>query len=133
MKKIVVNGSFDIVHRGHLELLRYAKSLGDYLLVCVDTDSRIKELKGNHRPINNQEDRKFLLENIKGVDKVLFFNSREELEKILEEYQPDVMVKGSDYKDKEVVGRQHCKTVNFYQIVNDYSTTKKIQDIITRR
>lgn len=132
MKKIVVNGSFDIVHRGHLELLHYAKSLGDYLLVCIDTDSRISELKGPNRPINNQEDRKFLLQSIKPVDEVLFFNSKQELEDILEKYQPDAMVKGSDYVGKEIVGRQFCKSIKFYETVNGYSTTEKIQDIINR-
>jgi len=132
MKKIVVNGSFDIVHRGHLELLHYAKSLGDYLLVCIDTDSRISELKGLNRPINNQEDRKFLLESLKSVDEVVLFNSADELENILIKYQPDVMVKGSEYKDKSIVGRQFCKSIKFYETVNGYSTTEKIQDIINR-
>ena len=132
MKKIVVNGSFDIVHRGHLELLHYAKSLGDYLLVCIDTDKRISELKGLNRPINNQEDRKFLLESLKSVDEVVLFNSADELENILIKYQPDVMVKGSEYKDKSIVGRQFCKSIKFYETVNGYSTTEKIQDIINR-
>ena len=132
MKKIVVNGSFDIVHRGHLELLHHAKSLGDYLLVCIDTDSRISELKGLNRPINNQEDRKFLLESLKSVDEVVLFNSADELENILIKYQPDVMVKGSEYKDKSIVGRQFCKSIKFYETVNGYSTTEKIQDIINR-
>lgn len=132
MKKIVVNGSFDIVHRGHLELLHYAKSLGDYLLVCIDTDKRITELKGPKRPINNQEDRKFLLQSMKPVDEVLLFDSKQHLENILEEYQPDVMVKGSDYVGKEIVGRQFCKSIKFYETVNGYSTTEKIQDIIDR-
>jgi D-beta-D-heptose 7-phosphate kinase/D-beta-D-heptose 1-phosphate adenosyltransferase len=106
--------------------------LGDYLLVCIDTDSRISELKGPKRPINNQEDRKFLLESIKPVDEVLFFNSKQELEDILEKYQPDAMVKGSDYVGKEIVGRQFCKSIKFYETVNGYSTTEKIQDIIDR-
>lgn len=132
MKKIVVNGSFDIVHRGHLGLLAHAKSLGDHLLVCIDTDDRIKQLKGSTRPVNNQQDRIFLLEQLKSVDDVVLFNSTKELEDILERYQPDIMVKGSEYKDKEIVGKQFCKSIEFYETVNGYSTTKKVQDIIAR-
>jgi rfaE bifunctional protein nucleotidyltransferase chain/domain len=132
MKKIVVNGSFDIVHRGHLGLLAHAKSLGDHLLVCIDTDDRIKQLKGSTRPVNNQQDRIFLLEQLKPVDEVVLFNSAKELEDILERYQPDVMVKGSEYKHKEIVGKQFCKSIEFYETVHGYSTTKKVQDIIAR-
>jgi len=131
-KKIVVNGSFDILHAGHISLIKYAKSLGSHLLVCIDTDTRIKELKGSARPINNQQERKMLLENLRDVDSVLLFNSEQELEAILEDYEPDIMVKGSDYKDKRIVGKQHCKAVEFYEVMNGYSTTKKIQDIINR-
>ena len=65
MKLIFVNGTFDILHRGHLELLNYAKSLGDFLLVGIDDDLRVKEKKGFTRPINSQDDRKFFLENLK--------------------------------------------------------------------
>lgn len=130
--KIVVNGTFDIVHRGHIELLNYAKSLGSYLLVCIDTDSRVKELKGNTRPINVQNDRKFLLENLKSVDEVLFFDSAEGLESILENYKPDIMVKGSDYRGKPIVGSQHCKEIVFVDLVNGYSTTNVIQRITNR-
>lgn len=130
--KIVVNGTFDIVHRGHLELLNYAKSLGSHLLVCIDTDSRVKELKGLSRPINNQNDRKFLLENLKSVDTVLFFDSANELENILKNYEPDIMVKGSDYKDKPIVGSQYCKEIFFIDLLNGYSTTNIIQRITDR-
>lgn len=130
--KIFVNGTFDIVHRGHITLLNYAKSLGNELLVCIDADKRVKELKGNDRPINNQEDRKFLLENLKSVDRVMLFNSAEELEYILSLYKPDIMVKGSDYKNKPIVGNQYCKEIVFIDLLDDYSTTKTIRRIIDR-
>ena len=65
MKTIVVNGTFDILHRGHLDILNRAKTLGDFLLVCIDTDERVKELKGNDRPINAEIDRLLLLANLK--------------------------------------------------------------------
>lgn len=132
MTRVIVNGTFDILHRGHLEMLKYAKEQGDYLLVAIDTDARVKELKGTSRPINNQSDRKFMLESLKYVDEVRFFNSKEELVSIIQEYKPDVMIKGSDYKDKSVVGKQNVPTVLFYDRT-EHSTTKTIQDIIDRR
>ncbi|HRD41988.1 MAG TPA: adenylyltransferase/cytidyltransferase family protein [Prochlorococcaceae cyanobacterium AMR_MDS_5431] len=131
--KVMVNGTFDILHRGHLELLNYAKSLGDQLLVAIDTDRRVTELKGIGRPINNQEDRKFFLYNLRAVDTVMFFDSKEELVNIMKEYGPDVYVKGSDWKhDKGSTAEQYCKKVIYYDRVGDYSTTKTIQDIINR-
>ena len=132
MVKVIVNGTFDILHRGHLEMLRYAKEQGDHLLVAIDTDARVKELKGPSRPINNQSDRKFMLESLKYVDEVKLFDSKEELVNIITEYKPDVMVKGSDYKDKSVVGKQNVPTVLFYDRT-EHSTTQTIQDIIDRR
>ena len=82
MKKIVVNGTFDILHRGHLEMLSYARSLGNYLLVAIDTDRRVQELKGPGRPINNQTDRALMLQSLKFVNEVQLFDSKEELEEI---------------------------------------------------
>jgi len=132
VKKIVVNGTFDILHTGHVSLLNYAKSLGDYLLVCIDTDRRVKELKGDKRPINSQNERMFLLENLKCVDEVRFFDTKEELINILIDYQADVMVKGSDYKGKSKTGQMYCKEVIYYDRIEQFSTTKKIQDITSR-
>lgn len=130
--KIVVNGTFDILHRGHIEMLEYAKSLGNNLLVCIDTDSRVKELKGPDRPINDQKDRAFMLQSLKCVDTVWHFNSEEELEYILETYKPDIMVKGSDYRGKPIVGAHLCKEIRFYELVPNYSTTNTIKNIINR-
>jgi rfaE bifunctional protein nucleotidyltransferase chain/domain len=130
--KIVVNGTFDILHRGHVEMLEYAKSLGDHLLVCIDTDTRVKQLKGQHRPINSQADRAYMLQSLKCVDAVWTFADEGELEYILETYQPDIMVKGSDYEYKPIVGEHLCKQIKFYELVPDYSTTKLIQRITDR-
>jgi D-beta-D-heptose 7-phosphate kinase/D-beta-D-heptose 1-phosphate adenosyltransferase len=129
---IVVNGTFDILHRGHIEMLEYAKSLGGHLLVCIDTDSRVNDLKGPDRPINNQQDRAFMLQSLKCVDAVWFFSDEEELEEIFTMYKPDIMVKGSDYKGKPIVGAHLCKEIKFYDLVNNYSTTKIIQRITDR-
>lgn len=131
MTKVIVNGTFDILHRGHIEMLNYAKSLGDYLLVLIDTDDRVRELKGQGRPINNQHDRWFMLKNIKAVDDVWFFNSRESLIEKIKIYDPDIMVKGSDYKNRSVVGKELVPKVVYYDRT-EHSTTKTIQDIISR-
>jgi D-beta-D-heptose 7-phosphate kinase/D-beta-D-heptose 1-phosphate adenosyltransferase len=128
---IVVNGTFDILHRGHIEMLEYAKSLGDQLLVCIDTDRRVTELKGPTRPINNQQDRAFILQSLKCVDIVEFFDSTEELIEIIEMYKPDIMVKGSDYIGKPIVGESLCKEIKFYDRT-EHSTTEIIQRIIDR-
>ncbi len=133
MKRVMVNGTFDIVHRGHIEMLNYAKSLGDRLLVAIDTDRRVKELKGDQRPINDQYDRSFLLNNLKCVDEVWLFDSKEELISIMESYKPDVYVKGSDWRrDKPSTAEQYCKQVIYYDRVGDYSTTNIIQSIVNR-
>lgn len=129
MKKIIVNGTFDIVHLGHLELLNYAKSMGDYLTVCIDSDIRVKEKKGNGRPINTEIERKTLLENLRCVDEVKIFSTDQELLDTIKEN--DIMVKGSDYKGKSVIGEKYCKVI-YYERIEQYSTTKKIQSIINR-
>jgi rfaE bifunctional protein nucleotidyltransferase chain/domain len=131
--KIFVNGTFDILHRGHLELLNFAKGLGDFLMVGIDTDDRVKEKKGSTRPIHNQEERKFFLENLKSVDEVKFFSSDQELEELIKSFQPDIMVVGSDWKGKSVIGSYHASKLIFFDRIGDYATTKIIQDIINRR
>jgi D-beta-D-heptose 7-phosphate kinase/D-beta-D-heptose 1-phosphate adenosyltransferase len=132
MKRIFVNGTFDIVHRGHIELLNYARSQGDHLLVAIDSDQRVQQLKGSTRPINTLEDRMFMLSNLRSVDQVVSFSSDQELESIIKQYAPDAMIKGSDYIGKHIIGAEYCKAIEFYQLVNGYSTTQKIQDIVGR-
>ncbi len=127
--KIIVNGTFDILHPGHLALLNYAKSLGDFLIVAIDTDERVRKLKGSSRPINDQATRKIMLENLRAVDEVQLFNSDDELLRLIEKC--DIMVKGSDYKDKPIVG-DALIDIEFYERT-DHSTTKTIQDIVNRR
>jgi D-beta-D-heptose 7-phosphate kinase/D-beta-D-heptose 1-phosphate adenosyltransferase len=133
MKRVFVNGTFDIVHVAHIKLLNTARSMGDYLMVAIDSDRRIQELKGKKRPINNEYERLGLMLNLKSVDEVKVFDSDEELIKIIKEYQPDVMVKGSDYRYRPILGQEYCKHIEFFERIDEYSTTKKIQDIIARR
>jgi rfaE bifunctional protein nucleotidyltransferase chain/domain len=130
---IFVNGTFDILHRGHLELLNYAKSLGDFLLVGIDSDDRVREKKGPTRPIHNQEERKFFLENLKAVDAVDIFSNDDELKNMIKFFKPDIMVVGSDWKDKSVIGSYYASKLIFFDRIGDYATTKTIQSIIDRR
>lgn len=132
MKKIFVNGTFDIVHVGHLKLLEFAKSLGTHMLVMIDSDERVKKLKGCGRPVNSEFERVMLLKSLKWVDEVTIFNTDDELERSIQLYTPDIMVKGSDYAGKPIIGAHHCKLIVFYDRLQDYSTTKKIQDIASR-
>jgi len=129
VKLIFVNGTFDVIHRGHIELFNYAKSLGDKLIVAIDTDRRVKQLKGDKRPVNNQNDRKFLLENIKSIDEVRFFDTDDELIDLIKNC--DIMVKGSDYKNKSVLGQNYCKEIVYYERT-EHSTTKVLQHLINR-
>lgn len=132
MKKVFVNGTFDILHRGHIELLAYAKQQGDCLVVAIDSDESVKKLKGPSRPINTAQDRKFVLDALSFTDAVLIFRDQEHLASIIKMYQPDVMVKGSDYKNQPIVGAEHCKDIVFFERLHAYSTTKTIQHIVDR-
>ena len=127
MKIVFVNGCFDVLHPGHIKLFQYAKSLGDYLIVAIDSDLKITGDKGLNRPIFPLEDRKFILESIKYIDVVHAFDSREGLENLIESIKPDILVVGSDWKDGVVVGREHAKEVKFFKRVGEYSTSRTIQ------
>ena len=131
--RIIVNGSFDIIHLGHIRLLQYAKSFPNaYVYVLTDTDRRIKELKGKDRPINTEYERVSLLAALKSVDRVDVFDTDEQLVNLIRNYNPDIMIKGSDYRNKPIIGAEFCKEIKFYDRLEQYSTTNKIQDIATR-
>ena len=121
--KIWVNGCFDIVHRGHFELFNFAKSLGDILVVGVDSDEKIASDKGPNRPYNNLEDRVYALESLKDIDKVMVFDNREHLEWLVSSVSPDIMVVGSDWKGKEIVGGNHSGEIIYFDRIGNYSTT----------
>jgi len=128
MIKIVwTNGCFDILHRGHLEMLKYAKSLGDYIIVGIDSDDKVAKDKGATRPFNNVEDRKFALKSLKYVDEVVVFDSAAKLEIIIRSISPHVMVIGSDWKGKTVIGESFCGELRFFDRIGDYSTTNILE------
>lgn len=130
MKKVFVNGTFDLIHPGHLALLQYAKSLGDYLLVAIDSDERVKELKGPSRPINCLATRLIIMNEFKSVNKAVSFNTDEELVSIVKKYSPDIMVVGSDYANKSVIGSEYASELKFFDRVDNYSTTATIREIL---
>ena len=132
MKIIFVNGCFDVLHPGHIQLFEYAKSLGDYLIVAIDSDEKVSQMKGKERPIFSQEDRSKVLQAIRYIDVVHIFNSKEELEDLIKTINPDIMIVGSDWKGKEVVGEQYAKTVRFFDRVGEYSTTRTLQGLTYR-
>ena len=125
--KVWTNGCFDILHRGHLELFRYARSLGDELIVGIDTDEKVKKDKGKDRPINCLQDRMFMLQSLKYVDKVIPFDSTTELERTLKWLHPSIMVIGSDWRGKKVIGEKHADKLIFFDRVGDYSTTNILE------
>ena len=128
-KVIFTNGCFDIIHRGHIELLKFCASLGS-VIVGLNSDNSVKKIKGNNRPVNKQEDRMLMLESLKFVDKVFVFDEVTPYN-LIKELKPDLIVKGGDYKKEEVIGSDICE-VEIFSYVEGYSTTKKIQDIIDR-
>lgn len=130
MKKIFVNGTFDILHRGHLELLLFAREQGDFLTVAIDTDDRVKKLKGPERPINKCVDRMLMLMHLKTVNHVACFDTDDELRHLISQH--DAMVKGSDYIGKDIVGQEVCKEIIFFDLVKGYSTSETIKRIISR-
>lgn len=133
MTRVIVNGTFDILHLGHIRLLEYARSFpNSHVYVLIDSDRRVKELKGPTRPIHTEYERASFLFALKSVDRVDIFDSDDELRSFIKNYEPDVMVKGSDYQGKPIIGSEFCKQIKFYDRLEKYSTTNKIQDIIDR-
>ena len=129
---VLTNGVFDILHKGHIELLKFAKLQGDKLIVAIDSDDRVRKLKGKDRPINNEEDRRKVLETNRYVDSVVTFNSAEELRGLYDTLSPDVLIKGSEWTADEVRERDIIPDniqVKVYPLVGEYSTTNTVQKI----
>ena len=128
MKVIWINGCFDVLHRGHFEMFKFAKSLGAFLIVGIDSDEKVKKSKGKERPFNCLQDRVFVLDSIRYIDEVIPFDSEEELESLIKDLKPEVMVIGSDWRGKKVIGQQYAKELIFFDRIGDYSTTKILEN-----
>lgn len=133
-KKVVfTNGVFDLIHSGHVDYLVKAKEMGDVLILALNSDESVKRIKGDKRPILLQNERAFIVSNLKPVDYVTFFEEDTPAE-IIKNLIPDVLVKGADWSIDKIVGRDiveanggEVKTIDF---VNDQSTSKIIQKIL---
>jgi len=126
MTVVFTNGCFDILHRGHMELLRYCKSLGT-VTVGLNSDASVERLKGPFRPYFSQDDRKFMLESCKYVDEVLLFGEDTPYA-LIEKLRPDIIVKGGDYSPEDVVGADICP-VHIFKYMDGYSTTSILEGI----
>lgn len=135
-KKVVfTNGVFDLIHSGHVDYLSKAKKLGDVLIVGLNSDDSVKKIKGDRRPILKQEERAFILSNLKPVDYVVFFDD-DTPENLISEIIPDILVKGADWTVEKIVGKEIVeknggKVMNI-EFVNDQSTSKIIDLIVQR-
>ena len=132
-KKIVfTNGCFDILHLGHVEYLNEARAQGDLLLVAINSDASVRKLKGPDRPINNEDDRKKMLLNLKAVDCVQIFHEETPLE-IIKLIKPLVLVKGGDWKPEQIVGSDFVVSiggiVKSLMFKNGYSTSNLIKAV----
>jgi D-beta-D-heptose 7-phosphate kinase/D-beta-D-heptose 1-phosphate adenosyltransferase len=132
-KKVVfTNGCFDILHRGHLDLIARAAELGNVLVVALNTDASVKKLKGADRPINHEQDRIFQIASLLCVDAVYLFDE-ETPEQIINDINPDVLVKGGDYSIDTIVGAKHVQSyggkVEVIPYVEGYSTSSLIDTI----
>ena len=113
MRKVFTNGCFDLLHIGHAKLLEFAGRQGDYLVVGIDDDKSVESLKGLNRPIVPIEERAQLIASIKWVDEVVVFNGDEELKALLEEIDPAVVVKGSDWQKSKVIKNENASVMLF--------------------
>ena len=131
-KKIVfTNGCFDLLHIGHVSLFQKAKTLGDVLIVAINSDASLAQLKGPKRPLVPQTDRTQILAALSCIDYVVVFNEQTPYE-LLSVLKPDILVKGGDYKMEDIIGKEFVKEVYRYPIVEGKSTTKLIKLIIER-
>ena len=123
--KVFTNGCFDILHRGHFELFKYCKSLGE-VIVGINSDESIKRLKGKERPYFSLEDRVFALSCCKYVDKIIIFDEDTPYD-LIKSLSPDIIVKGGDYKKEDVVGNNLAE-VKIFQYIKGYSTTNILEN-----
>ena len=129
-KVIFTNGCFDVLHRGHMELLKFCSSLGR-VIVGLNSDESVRRLKGTKRPIFKSLDRKFMLESCKYVSKVVIFEE-DTPSNLIKKIKPDIIVKGGDYKKENVVGNDICDQVIIFNYLDGYSTTQIIEDLDNR-
>jgi len=129
MNMVWVNGCFDCIHLGHLELLQFAHEKGDELWVGIESDERVRGKKGIGRPIQDEETRKTIVESFWFVDRVFLYTTNEELEIFLNEARPNTMVIGDKYKNTPIIGSEFCDYINFFPRLEQYSTKKIVENL----
>lgn len=128
-KKIIfTNGCFDILHYGHVNYLQKARKLGDVLIVGLNSDESVRKLKGEARPINNEQDRAYILASLACVSYVIIFND-DTPENLIKQIRPDILVKGADYANKDIAGAQYAKETKLIDYIESKSTTNIINKI----
>jgi len=127
-KLVFTNGCFDLLHSGHVQYLEDSKKFGDILIVGLNSDNSVKNLKGNNRPINSADDRAFMLAALESVDYVVIFDELTPI-KLIKKIKPDILVKGSDYEGKNVVGQEVAKELKLIKLVDGKSTSNTINKI----
>lgn len=132
MRRGFINGCFDVLHVGHIELIKFARSHCDYLMIALDTDERVASAKGPNRPFNSLEDRKTMMRALRGVDELRSFSTDEQLSSLVEIFAPDVMIVGSDWEGKKVIGGEHAKELIYFRRIDGYSTTKILENSFNR-
>lgn len=132
MDIVFTNGCFDIIHTGHIKLLRECEKSGGIVIVGLNSDSSVRRLKGENRPINSQEERAEVLASLEMVDLVVIFEE-DTPQELIRELKPDVLVKGGDYEEKDIVGAKEVKEwggeVLIVPLVEGVSTTGKMREL----
>ena len=128
-KKIIfTNGCFDILHIGHIKYLEKAKSFGDVLILGLNSDISVKNIKGENRPINSQTDRAYILASMEVVDYLVIFNEDTPYE-LIKSIEPDILVKGGDYEGRDIIGQDIAKELKLVKFIKGKSTSKTIEQI----
>ena len=127
--KIWMNGVYDVLCHGHFKMFEYARSFGGEIVVGIDTDRRVKILKDDSRPYHTAEERKFNLLSIKGIDRVIIFDTAEELAELIKMEAPDIFIIGSDYRGRPIVGSEFAKEIKYFEREERLSTTKLLETV----
>jgi rfaE bifunctional protein nucleotidyltransferase chain/domain len=130
-KIVFTNGCFDIIHSGHIKVLKKCRDLGDVVIVGLNSDSSVRALKGPRRPINSERDRAEILDSIKYVDYVVIFNELTPYN-LIRMIKPDFLIKGGDYKKSEIIGREFAKKVITVKMLKGRSTSLIIEKLLNK-
>ena len=134
-KRVFTNGCFDVLHPGHVDLLERARALGDYLIVGLNSDASVRDIKAPYKPYINQDDRRRMLLGLRSVDEVVIFDEPTPL-RLIEELKPDVLVKGGDWPVEKIVGAQQVLArggqVYSLELLPGYSTTSIVAEIVRK-